>query len=99
MPSQQTLSVALGHLVSALQQVQVAFEELENAPPPPGAVTGPRWGRSLPYDDAAAYLGVSVRTMKQLAKVGEVPKLMIGSRVLFAREDLDAYVDRLKAAR
>lgn len=52
--------------------------------------------RLLPYAYAAAYLGVSLRGMKQLAADGEVPKVEIGARVLFDRVDLDAYVDRCK---
>lgn len=52
--------------------------------------------RLLDYARAAAYLGVSVRTMKALAAEGEVLKVQIGHRVLFDRVDLDAFVERLK---
>lgn len=54
--------------------------------------------RMLKYADAAVYLGISLRSMKQLAADGKVPKVLIGHRVLFDREDLDAFIDRLKRA-
>lgn len=52
--------------------------------------------RLLDYARAAAYLGVSVRTMKDLSARGEVLKVQIGHRVLFDRVDLDAFIERLK---
>lgn len=54
--------------------------------------------RLLGYVLAAEYLGISKRQMEQLARENEVVKVQIGHRVLFDRADLDAYVDRLKAA-
>ena len=54
--------------------------------------------RLLNYNDVADYLSVSVRTAKQLAADGEFPKVTIGARVLFDREDIDAYVSRIKDA-
>jgi excisionase family DNA binding protein len=54
--------------------------------------------RLLGYALAAEYLGISKRQMEQLARDNEVVKVTIGHRVLFDRADLDAYVDRLKAA-
>jgi excisionase family DNA binding protein len=52
--------------------------------------------RLLNYTRAAAYLGISIRSMKELAANGAVPKVPIGSRVLFDREDLDRLVEQLK---
>jgi excisionase family DNA binding protein len=54
--------------------------------------------RLLPYAGAAAYLGISLRAMKQLAHDGEIQKVSIGSRVLFDRRDLDVLIDRFKGA-
>lgn len=54
--------------------------------------------RLLPYQDAAHYLGISLRAMKYLAAEGAVPKVTIGHRVLFDKEDLDAYIERIKRA-
>ena len=54
--------------------------------------------RLLNYTRAAAYVGVSLRGFKQLAADGEFPKVSIGSRVLFDRIDLDAYIERRKKA-
>lgn len=52
--------------------------------------------RLLPYAGAATYLGISLRAMKQLAADGKVPKTTIGHRVLFDREDLDRFIERVK---
>lgn len=54
--------------------------------------------RLLPYPAAAAYLGISVRSMKTLARDGNVPKTHIRHRVLFDREDLDRFIDAVKRA-
>lgn len=52
--------------------------------------------RLLDYAHVAAYLGVSVRSAKQLAADGEFRKVPIGHRVLFDKQDLDAYIERIK---
>ncbi|MCW2758703.1 MAG: DNA-binding protein [Nocardioidaceae bacterium] len=52
--------------------------------------------RLLDYTRAAAYLGISVRGFKELARTGEVLKVPVGNRVLFDRVDLDSFVDRAK---
>ncbi len=52
--------------------------------------------RLLNYKQAATYLGVSERSMKQLAADGEVRKVQIGHRVLFDVYDLDGFVERIK---
>lgn len=54
--------------------------------------------RLLDYPHLAAYLGVSVRTAKQLAADGEIPKVPIGHRVLFDKVDVDRYIERIKRA-
>jgi hypothetical protein len=54
--------------------------------------------RMLPYKDAAIYLGISLRSMKQLAHDDKVQKTLIGHRVLFDVRDLDEFIDRAKAA-
>jgi excisionase family DNA binding protein len=52
--------------------------------------------RLLSYSDAAIYLGCSERVMQRLAAEGEISKVRIGRRVLFAQEDLDDYVNRVR---
>lgn len=52
--------------------------------------------RLLGYANAAEYLGISLRGMKDLAANGEIRKVPIGGRVLFDRSDLDAYIERIK---
>lgn len=52
--------------------------------------------RLLDYAHAAAYLSISVRRMKQLAASGDVAKVPLGSRILFDKADLDAFIVRLK---
>ena len=55
--------------------------------------------RLLNYERAAAYIGVSVRTMKSLGKEGgAIPRVCIESRVLFDKADLDAFIDKTKRA-
>jgi excisionase family DNA binding protein len=54
--------------------------------------------RLLDYTRSAAYLGISIRSMKQLAADGQIRKVPIGHRVLFDRSDLDLYVERIKRA-
>lgn len=53
--------------------------------------------RLYPYRDAATYLGISLRAMKQLAADGQIPKTPIGHRVLFDQRDMDEFIDRVKA--
>lgn len=53
--------------------------------------------RLLNYERAAAYLGISLRAMKDLGGPrGTIPRVQIGSRTLFDKVDLDAYVERAK---
>lgn len=54
--------------------------------------------RLLDYTKAAAYLSISLRSMKQLAADGKVPKVLIGHRVLFDKDDLDAFIEKIKRA-
>lgn len=54
--------------------------------------------RLLSYGNAAEYLGISLRGMKDLAANGEIRKVQIGHRVLFDRGDLDGYIERIKKA-
>jgi excisionase family DNA binding protein len=46
----------------------------------------PLW---LPLDQAAAYAGLSVRLLRQLAQSGAIPSLRDGRRLKFRRADLD----------
>lgn len=52
--------------------------------------------RMLDYKNAAIYLGISLRGMKELASKGKIPKVLIGHRVLFDRDDLDAFIEKIK---
>ena len=53
--------------------------------------------RMLNYTRAAAYLGISVRSLRDLAnKAGEIRTTPIGHRVLFDKRDLDDYIERAK---
>ena len=54
--------------------------------------------RLMSYKEAAGYLGISERGMKQLAGDGLIRKVQIGSRVLFDRADVDAYIEKIKKA-
>jgi excisionase family DNA binding protein len=52
--------------------------------------------RLLDYAHLAAYLSVSLRSAKQLAADGQIRKVKIGHRVLFDRDDVDTYIERIK---
>lgn len=54
--------------------------------------------RLLNYSNLAAYLGISLRAAKELAAEGHIAKVPIGHRVLFDREDVDRYIERIKRA-
>lgn len=83
-------------LAAALRLTADALDELPRSEPRP-ALPDPPMRRLLPYAGAAAYLGISVRSMKQLGKPGgQVGRVQIGARVLFDRVDLDEYVERIK---
>jgi len=54
---------------------------------------------TLTYPDAAAYLGISVSTLKRLVHAGSIRHIPVSGRgttarkVLFRRRDLDDYLD------
>lgn len=52
--------------------------------------------RLFDYAHLAAYLSISLRSAKELAKEGQFRKVNIGSRVLFDKADVDAYIERIK---
>jgi excisionase family DNA binding protein len=52
--------------------------------------------RLLNVSDAAIYLGTTVSFMRSLVWNRELPKLVLGQRLLFDRKDLDAFVERRK---
>ena len=43
---------------------------------------------------AAAYLGISSRTVARLKASGELPHVTVGRQIRFRREDLDQYLAR-----
>jgi excisionase family DNA binding protein len=59
--------------------------------PPAGA---PR--RLLALPDAAAYLGLSPWTVRELQWKGKLPRVDLGRKLLFDRADLDALIERQK---
>lgn len=65
--------------------------------PKPALPTAER--RLLSYSHAAEYLGISLRSMKEIGgKEGQIRQVKIGHRVLFDRADLDAFVEKTKKA-
>lgn len=54
--------------------------------------------RLLDYPGLAAYLSISLRSAKQLAHDGKIPKVLIGSRVLFDVDDVNVFVEKTKRA-
>lgn len=55
--------------------------------------------RLLDYTRAAAHLGISLRSMKEIGGPnGVIRQVHIGHRVLFDKTDLDIYIEKQKAA-
>lgn len=59
--------------------------------PDPRRVTLPEWPRLMSVEQAAAYIGLGVTTLREH---GPEPK-RFGKRVLYDRKDLDRWADRL----
>ncbi len=56
------------------------------------------WPRWLPSKKAAQYSGLSEKTLRRLAKQGEIYAACPGGgKLLFDKEDIDAYMLRQKA--
>ncbi|MGP0593561.1 helix-turn-helix domain-containing protein [Nitrospira sp. T9] len=52
--------------------------------------------RLISEQEAAQYLGISYWTIRNLRFRGELPSIKIHRRILIDRQDLDAYISRLK---
>lgn len=52
--------------------------------------------RLLSQKEAAAYLGISYWTLRDLCFQGDFPFVRIGKRILIDRADLDDYIKRSK---
>lgn len=52
--------------------------------------------RCLNVSDAAEYLGCTIWFVRTLAWNNKIKSIKMGARLLFPREELDAYVDRAK---
>lgn len=63
----------------------------------PGSLPVP--SRLLGVHDAAAYLGLSHWTVREMAWKGEVPEVRLGRRLLFDIKDLDNLIERNKQNR
>lgn len=53
----------------------------------------------LTTEEVLGYLRVTPRTIYRLIRTGELPALRIGRQWRFRRSDLDAWLDRQRAAR
>jgi excisionase family DNA binding protein len=61
------------------------------------ATPAPVTARMLNVRDAAVYLGATVWFVRTLAWEEKVRSVKFGNRLLFPREELDAFIDRAKA--
>jgi hypothetical protein len=68
---------------------------------PPGRRNKPKLAHALaikpaamPVKLAAAYIGVSVTTIRRLAEMGEIEKRYAGSALVIMTRSLDAYLER-----
>ena len=50
----------------------------------------------LTRDEAAEYLGISLRTLDRLRAEGKTSFVRLGGKIAYLREDLDAYIDRCR---
>jgi excisionase family DNA binding protein len=55
--------------------------------------------RYLTQSEAAEYLRVSVRWLREATSGGEIPAAKVGRKLLYTPADLDAYVDRQRRLR
>jgi excisionase family DNA binding protein len=51
----------------------------------------------MDYPTTGRYLSVSRSTIKALAAAGHLTRVTIGSRTLFTKKSIDAYIERLQA--
>ena len=56
---------------------------------PPGALTPTPW---MSAQAAADYIGCSLSRVRKLTMLGDLPTHRDGARVLYRRDDLDAYI-------
>lgn len=60
------------------------FALTSSPPAPPAMLVSER--------EAGRLLGVTARTVYELRRTGEIPAVRIGSRVLYSRDDLAAFI-------
>jgi excisionase family DNA binding protein len=48
----------------------------------------------MKVEEAADYLRISTRKMRHLQSIGEVKHSLVGTRIIFRREDLDRYAEK-----
>jgi len=61
-------------------------------------MTGPRYVRLITPDEAAWFLGVSVRTVQRLCASGRLAHRKVGGRLRFTDSDLRAYEEAVAVA-
>ena len=49
---------------------------------------------AIPAEDVAAALGLTRQTVLRMARRGELPRVQIGSRVVFRRSSIEAHLKR-----
>lgn len=53
---------------------------------------------TLPAKPAARYLGISYWKLLELVRVGKIPHIRVGGRILFRKEGLDRWLEEQEAA-
>jgi len=91
-PPEDSLREQLRALVDGLQEEVHALREEVQALRRKESPEGPN--ALLPREKAAETLGISVRTLDDLAEAGEIQPVRIRGRVLYAPETLQAYIRR-----
>lgn len=89
-PRSSPLSTEIREVLADLREEVTALRDEVQALRRREAPSGP--DALLPREEAAERLGISTRTLDDMAEAGEIQPVRIRGRVLYAPDTLDAYV-------
>lgn len=89
-PRSSPLSTEIREVLADLREEVAALRNEVQALRRKKAPNGP--DALLPREEAAERLGISIRTLDDMADAGEIQPVRIRGRVLYAPDTLDAYV-------
>lgn len=89
-PRSSPLSIEIRKVLADLQEEVTALRDEVKALRRKESPDGP--DALLPREEAAERLGISIRTLDDMADAGEIQPVRIRGRVLYAPETLDTYI-------